>query len=80
MNVALFCVVDGIFTQDFTVRGGFKQNEYIFEKKKIWSKNPKICFQQFELSLAEGGYSFFLKKQQSVKGVIKMWILRSCSK
>ena len=34
MNVALFCVVDGIFTQDFTVRGGFKQNEYIFEKKK----------------------------------------------
>ena len=73
MNVALFCVVDGIFTKNFTVRGGFKQNEYILEKKKeIWSKNPKIYFQQFELSLAEGGYRFFLKKQQSVKGAIKM--------
>ena len=44
MNVALFCVVDGIFTQDFTVRGGFKQNEYIFEKKKFGPKIPKYVF------------------------------------
>ena len=44
VNVALFCVVDGIFTQNFTVRGGFKQNEYIFEKKKFGPKIPKYVF------------------------------------
>ena len=49
-----------------------KMNIFLKKKKEIWSKNPKIYFQQFELSLAEGGYRFFLKKQQSVKGAIKM--------
>ena len=42
---------------------------FIFEKKKnqIWSKNPKISLRQFKLTLAEGGYKFFLKKtKQSV--------------
>ena len=36
---------------------------FIFEKKKnqIWSKNPKISFRQFKLTLAEGGYSFLKK-------------------
>ena len=49
-----------------------KMNIFLKKKKEIWSKNPKIYFQQFELSLAEGGYRFFLKKQQIVKGAIKM--------
>ena len=37
---------------------------FIFEKKnkKIWSKNPKLSFRQFKLTLAEGGYRYFLKK------------------
>ena len=41
---------------------------FIFEKKnQIWSKNPKISLRQFKLTLAEGGYKFFLKKtKQSV--------------
>ena len=33
---------------------------FIFEKKnQIWSKNSKISFRQFKLTLAEGGKSFF---------------------
>ena len=37
---------------------------FIFEKKnkKIWSKNPKLSFRQFKLTLAEGGYRYFKKK------------------
>ena len=45
---------------------------FIFEKNQIWSKNLKIFFRQFKLTL-EGGYKlllFFFKK--SVKGAIKM--------
>ena len=39
---------------------------FIFEKKnQIWSKNPKISFRQFKLTLAEGGNSFFKKKQKT---------------
>ena len=40
---------------------------FIFEKKKneIWSKNPKISFCQFKLTLAEGGYRIFLKKKKT---------------
>ena len=38
---------------------------FIFEKKnQIWSKNPKISFRQFKLTLAEGGNS--LKKKKKV--------------
>ena len=37
---------------------------FIFEKKnkKIWSKNPKLSFRQFKLTLVEGGYRYFFKK------------------
>ena len=35
-----------------------------FQKKKnhIWSKNSKISFRQFKLTLADRGYRFFFKK------------------
>ena len=39
---------------------------FIFVKKlffQIWSKNPKIPFRQFKLTLAERGYRFFKKKR-----------------
>ena len=40
---------------------------FIFEKKnQIRSKNLKISFPQFKLTLAEGGYRLFFKKKQSV--------------
>ena len=37
---------------------------FIFEKKnkKIWSKNPKLSFRQFKLTLVKGGYRYFFKK------------------
>ena len=41
---------------------------FIFEKKnQICSKNDKISFRQFKLTLAEGGYRFlFLFKKQTL--------------
>ena len=58
--------------------GGFQQNEYMWfffcKKNQIWSKNLKISFRQFKLTLAEGGDRSFLKKYQSVYGAIKMWM------
>ena len=40
---------------------------FIFEKKnQIWSKNPKISFPQFKLTLAEGGLRVFFKKKNKV--------------
>ena len=41
-----------------------------FEKKnQIWSKNPKISFRQFKMTLAEGGYRF--KKKQNKQNKTK---------
>ena len=37
------------------------------KKNQIWSKNPKISFRQFKMTLAEGGYRFKRSKTNKTK-------------
>ena len=38
------------------------------KKNQIWSNNPKISFPQFKLTLAEGRYRVFFKKETKCLG------------